>query len=339
MKINYQYQTKKRIYELTDHLGNVRAVIKREKDANNRAQIIKASDYYPFGMEMPGRKYASESYRYDYQGQFAEKDGETGLHSFELRQWDARIARWNSTDPYGQHFSPYMGMGNNPVSLVDPNGGISVSQGLFIGAGVGAIVGGLVATITGEENVWPYFVAAGMLVGAGTQINFSGLSLPPLPEFNPQRLVGPALYSVINAVGAKPLNVAYDGRGVVYERTTTTDLSTIGSFSIPGTDINGYFLEPPGPSTATPNQNRRIPEGIYNVEPFSGEKFKNVYRLYNSQVSRSRNILIHRGSNPEDTKGCLLPGNNFATNFVNGSRDMFKILKARNINKIMILNP
>ncbi|MDG1396279.1 MAG: RHS repeat-associated core domain-containing protein [Flavobacteriales bacterium] len=72
---------------------------------------------------MPGRKYSSEAYRYDYQGQFAEKDGETGLHSFELRQWDARIGRWNSTDPYGQYFSPYMGMGNNPVSLVDPNGG------------------------------------------------------------------------------------------------------------------------------------------------------------------------------------------------------------------------
>ena len=115
MKINYQYQTQKRIYELTDHLGNVRAVIKREKDANNRAQIIKASDYYPFGMEMPGRKYASEAYRYDYQGQYAEKDGETGLHSFELRQWDARIGRWNSTDPYGQYFSPYMGMCNFPV--------------------------------------------------------------------------------------------------------------------------------------------------------------------------------------------------------------------------------
>ena len=76
-------------------------------------------------MEMPGRKYASEAYRYDYQGQFAEKDGETGLHSFELRQWDARIARWNSTDPYGQYFSPYMGMGNNPISLVDPDGGFA----------------------------------------------------------------------------------------------------------------------------------------------------------------------------------------------------------------------
>ena len=89
------------------------------------------ADYYPFGMEMPGRKYSSEAYRYDYQGQYAEKDGETGLHHFELRQWDARIARWNSTDPYGQYFSPYMGMGNNPVSLVDPNGGWVPGAGFF----------------------------------------------------------------------------------------------------------------------------------------------------------------------------------------------------------------
>ena len=80
---------------------------------------------------MPGRKYSSEAYRYDYQGQYAEKDGETGLHSFELRQWDARIGRWNSTDPYGQYFSPYMGMGNNPFSLVDPNGGWVPGAGFF----------------------------------------------------------------------------------------------------------------------------------------------------------------------------------------------------------------
>ena len=80
---------------------------------------------------MPGRQFVVEAYRYDYQGQFAEKDGETGLHSFELRQWDARIARWNSTDPYGQYFSPYMGMGNNPVSLVDPDGGWVKGAGFF----------------------------------------------------------------------------------------------------------------------------------------------------------------------------------------------------------------
>jgi hypothetical protein len=33
------------------------------------------------------------------------------------------IGRWMSTDPYGQFYSPYLGMGNNPVIGIDPDGG------------------------------------------------------------------------------------------------------------------------------------------------------------------------------------------------------------------------
>lgn len=63
-------------------------------------------------------------YRYGYQGEFAEKEGEMpGVNSFELRLWDARIGRWLTTDPYGEFFSPYLGMANNPISTVDPDGG------------------------------------------------------------------------------------------------------------------------------------------------------------------------------------------------------------------------
>jgi RHS repeat-associated protein len=44
-------------------------------------------------------------------------------NSFELRQYDSEIGRWLSTDPYGQHASPYMAMSNDPVSNIDPDGG------------------------------------------------------------------------------------------------------------------------------------------------------------------------------------------------------------------------
>ncbi|SRX52253.1 hypothetical protein AEQU1_00116 [Aequorivita sp. CIP111184] len=71
---------------------------------------------------MPNRNVEGQ-YRYGYQGEFAETDPETGMPAFELRLWDSRIGRWLTTDPYGQHFSPYMGMGNNPISTVDPDGG------------------------------------------------------------------------------------------------------------------------------------------------------------------------------------------------------------------------
>ncbi|WP_442845064.1 RHS repeat-associated core domain-containing protein [Leeuwenhoekiella sp. H156] len=108
------------LYELTDHLGNVRAVA--QKNGSQAVAIVK-TDYYPFGMPLPGRDNDGNQsqYRYKYQGQ--EKDSETGKEAFELRLWDARIGRWLTTDPYGEFHSPYLGMGNNPVSTIDIDGG------------------------------------------------------------------------------------------------------------------------------------------------------------------------------------------------------------------------
>jgi hypothetical protein len=51
-------------------------------------------DYYPFGMEMPGRGLNPTDYRFGYQRLYAEADAETGLSSFWLRNYDARIGRW-----------------------------------------------------------------------------------------------------------------------------------------------------------------------------------------------------------------------------------------------------
>ncbi len=109
------------VYQITDHLGNVRAVAQWN---GTNAEAIVATDYYPFGMPMPNRDDGAgvNGYRYKYQGQ--EVDPETGKEAFELRLWDSRIGRWLTTDPYGQHSSPYLGMGNNPTSRIDQDGGI-----------------------------------------------------------------------------------------------------------------------------------------------------------------------------------------------------------------------
>ncbi|WP_299432244.1 RHS repeat-associated core domain-containing protein [uncultured Aquimarina sp.] len=108
-------------YQLTDHLGNVRSVVGRTNTGQAIA-MTSATDYYPFGMPMPGRSLSgAEGYRYAYQGQ--EVDPETGKPAFQLRLWDARIGRWLTTDPAGQYASPYMAMGNNPIIRVDPDGG------------------------------------------------------------------------------------------------------------------------------------------------------------------------------------------------------------------------
>ena len=88
-----------------------------------RSNIVAGADYYPFGLPMENREITREDYRYGYQGLYAEKDKETGWNAFELRMYDARVARWMSVDPEGQYFSPYLGMGNNPENGVDEDGG------------------------------------------------------------------------------------------------------------------------------------------------------------------------------------------------------------------------
>lgn len=111
------------LYELTDHLGSVRATIGRQKNTDGAAQLMSSSDQYPWGMPMPAKTF--NTYRFDYQGAFAEKDAETGFNNFELRMWDGRSGRWNTTDAYMQFHSPYLGMGNNPIRYVDPDGGFA----------------------------------------------------------------------------------------------------------------------------------------------------------------------------------------------------------------------
>jgi RHS repeat-associated protein len=116
----YYRSSETSVYQLTDHLGSVRAII--SKNGNNAAALVGNTDYYPFGMPMPNRQVRSAyGYRYEYQGQ--EKDPETGKEAFQLRLWDGRIGRWLTTDPKRYHFSPYLGMGNNPIIFVDPDGG------------------------------------------------------------------------------------------------------------------------------------------------------------------------------------------------------------------------
>jgi RHS repeat-associated protein len=109
------------LYELTDHLGNVRAVI--QKTGAGIFALTNKADYYPFGMPMPNKTTTDGNYRYAFQGQ--EKDPETGMEAFELRLWDGRLGRWLTVDPYSQYDSPYLGMGNNPLSMIDPDGGFA----------------------------------------------------------------------------------------------------------------------------------------------------------------------------------------------------------------------
>ncbi|MCG8387834.1 MAG: hypothetical protein MJA30_19940, partial [Cytophagales bacterium] len=91
------------------------------------SNVVRAHDYYPYGLKMVTGlgNIEDEDYRWGFQGAFAEEDEETGWNSFELRMYDPVIGRWTSTDPAGQFWSPYLGMGNSPINQVDPDGAFS----------------------------------------------------------------------------------------------------------------------------------------------------------------------------------------------------------------------
>lgn len=112
---------------------------------------LNVASYYPHGSVMPGLNFSSTlGGRYGYQGQYAEQDKEINESFFELRNYNPLTARFNTTDPKEQNFSPYLAMGNSPVNQIDPDGGFS---GSWVGAAVGAGIGlGVAAYLDYKDN-------------------------------------------------------------------------------------------------------------------------------------------------------------------------------------------
>ncbi len=142
------------VYELSNHLGNVLVTVSDKKlQVQNgstgtvlyhTADVVTATDYYPFGMVMPGRKYEPTSgYRYGFNGK--EKDnevkGENNQLDFGNRVYDPRLGHWLSVDPEAKRYpgySPYNYALNTPISAVDPDGRLIIFIGglrLWVGQG------------------------------------------------------------------------------------------------------------------------------------------------------------------------------------------------------------
>ena len=107
-------------------------------------------------------------------------------------------------------------------------------------------------------------------------------------------------------------------------RKWETEISTIGEFTIDGSDIKGYILEEKGPDTTVSGIQQRVPVGTYNLKWHNGSKQKGVLKLYNAVVPESRAILIHSGNDASDTEGCLLAGSTKSKDFVGASKPKLK---------------
>ncbi|WMX16225.1 RHS repeat-associated core domain-containing protein [Aureispira sp. CCB-E] len=126
-----------KIFEISNHLGNVLATVSDQKlgyltalgqttAQGYAAQVKSAQDYYPFGWEMPGRKFNSNNYRFGFNGK--ENDHHWGgqlIQDYGFRLYNPAIGKFLSVDPLFSGYpmlTPYQFASNNPIPNSDLDG-------------------------------------------------------------------------------------------------------------------------------------------------------------------------------------------------------------------------
>ena len=88
------------------------------------ADIRSLNNYYPYGSLIDEGSWSGSSYNFGYNGMLKEGIGKDIYHTLN-RALFTEVPVWIKTDPLEFQFpwrSPYISMGNNPISRVDPNG-------------------------------------------------------------------------------------------------------------------------------------------------------------------------------------------------------------------------
>jgi RHS repeat-associated protein len=194
-----------KFFELSNHLGNVLTTLTDKKLQQGKASpneseldyftvdVASATDYYPGGMQMPGRKYNSGSaYRYGFNGKENDNEvkGEGNQQDYGLRIYDPRLVRFLSVDPLTAEYpwnSSYAFAENDLIRSIDVEGAekhvqtfaYAVSNGETVAKvisndykqpegtfNVYAVLGGTPTTT--EETVAQGFVSANKLPAGGT---------------------------------------------------------------------------------------------------------------------------------------------------------------------------
>lgn len=164
---NRRYQ-----FFITDHLGSTRAIVEK---VGGTTTLVQENHYGVWGETLAGLS-SNGDWIFLFQGkEYIDFEGYK-LYDFHTRGYDPWTGRFWQMDGPNQFASGYVGMGNNPVSFVDPDG-----------QWVHVLIGGVTNLVSNWGNIngnfWKgvgYFGigavagAVGAGVGAGVNVAIAG---------------------------------------------------------------------------------------------------------------------------------------------------------------------
>ena len=115
--------------------------------------VLSYNEYYPYGMLLPGRHGAVDSYRYGFQGQEMDNEikGEGNSINYKYRMHDPRAGRFFAVDPLAKkypHNSPYAFSENRVTDAIELEG----AEALLIHKGVTGTA--VISGSTGAGLIW-----------------------------------------------------------------------------------------------------------------------------------------------------------------------------------------
>ena len=114
-------------YTITDHLGNVRAVV----DENGTLKQV--NNYFAYGGLLNDVTTGADVQTHRYNGKELDRMHGLDTYDYGARNYDAVLGQFNTMDPLCEkyyHISPYAYCGGNPVNRVDPDGRTVVADSL-----------------------------------------------------------------------------------------------------------------------------------------------------------------------------------------------------------------